>query len=74
MRMLRTHDVLLMLGGISRTTFWSLRKRGGFPAGRVISKNIMVWSEEEILAWIESRPCHDVGVGPVSMTQRGEHA
>jgi hypothetical protein len=28
----------------------------GFPLGRMLSPNIRAWTEEEIDAWIESRP------------------
>jgi hypothetical protein len=28
----------------------------GFPPGRLLSPNVRAWNEDQILAWLESRP------------------
>jgi hypothetical protein len=33
-----------------------LQELYGFPLGRMLSPNVRAWSEDEIDAWIESRP------------------
>jgi hypothetical protein len=33
-----------------------LVERDGFPAGRLLSPNIRAWTEDEVLAWLETRP------------------
>jgi predicted DNA-binding transcriptional regulator AlpA len=56
MRFLRFAD--LKAAGIVNS--WPMLKRrierDGFPLGRMLGPNTRVWSEEEVEAWIASRP------------------
>ena len=61
MRFLRTDEVERR-AGLSRTTIWRLERKGQFPARRRIGPNAVGWLEEEIDAWIESRPTVISGV------------
>lgn len=40
----------------SRMTLWRLIKEFNFPAGKLITPNARAWDEEEVNAWIASRP------------------
>ncbi len=56
MKLLRYPD--LVGKGIvrSRMTLKRLIDAHGFPPGKLISPNSRVWQEDEIAAWLESRP------------------
>ncbi len=41
--------------GLSRSTIWSLERRGEFPRHRRISANVVAWVEEEVADWIRGR-------------------
>lgn len=60
MQLLRTKQVTTMTG-LSRMTIYRLELAGQFPARRKLAKNSVAWLEDEIQAWIKSRPS-----GPVS--------
>lgn len=60
MQLLRTKQVTTMTG-LSRMTIYRLELAGQFPARRKLAKNSVAWLEDEIKAWIKSRPS-----GPVS--------
>ena len=57
---IRFHD--LYERGIAKS--WpqlkNLQDKYGFPKGRLIGGNTRAWSEEEIAAWLESRPTDSV--------------
>jgi predicted DNA-binding transcriptional regulator AlpA len=40
----------------SRMTLWRMIREHGFPAGLMITPNRRVWAEDEVDAWIASRP------------------
>jgi hypothetical protein len=40
----------------NRPQLKNLQMREGFPLGRWMSANSRVWTEEEVIDWIESRP------------------
>ena len=41
---------------LSRSTLWRLERKGKFPQRINISSNRVGWYEDEVGAWIESRP------------------
>jgi predicted DNA-binding transcriptional regulator AlpA len=56
-------DVLLewpavkpMIGNLSRTTVWALRRAGKFPQPVQISNSRVAWRRSEILVWMAARP------------------
>jgi predicted DNA-binding transcriptional regulator AlpA len=56
MRLLRYKDLHEMGIAGSRPTLDRNIKNLGFPPGRLLSPNVRVWTEEEVEAWIVSRP------------------
>jgi prophage regulatory protein len=55
MRLLRTKQVV-ELTGLSRMTIYRLEKSGAFPARRQLGSNSVAWLEEDVSAWVGSRP------------------
>jgi prophage regulatory protein len=55
MTILRTADVT-RLTGISRTTIWREERAGRFPSRIRLGANSVGWLEDEVRAWLESRP------------------
>jgi len=55
MKLLRLKDVIGATG-LSRVTIWRLEKAGAFPARRRLGTNSVAWLEDEVNAWIGSRP------------------
>lgn len=53
-RFFRIKDLISVLG-VSRTHLYSLRKNGNFPKGKILSSRITLWTEREILAWMENK-------------------
>ncbi len=53
-RMMRIKEVRLKVG-ISRSMIYALMARGEFPASVKYSERIVVWSEDELDAWIMGR-------------------
>jgi predicted DNA-binding transcriptional regulator AlpA len=51
---LRPSEIQKMLG-VSRTTFWSLRKSGAFPLAIKLSPGVEVWRRSDIIAWLAER-------------------
>jgi prophage regulatory protein len=60
MQLLRAKQVTAIMG-LSQMTIYRLELAGQFPARRKLAKNSVAWLEDEIKAWITSRPS-----GPVS--------
>lgn len=54
-RLLRIDEVRRRTG-LSRTSLWRKEKEGTFPSRVKIGANSVAWREEDIEAWIESRP------------------
>ena len=54
-RLLRLPEVTSVTG-LGRDTIYRLIREGKFPAQRRISDRASAWNEEDIRAWIESRP------------------
>lgn len=47
---------LCRLLSISRTTLWRRVRAGDFPAPRRLGPNVVGWLEDDVRAWLESRP------------------
>lgn len=60
-RMLRLPDVI-RITGLGRDSIYRLAAAGQFPKPRKISERASAWREDEIRAWIESRPTAQLGV------------
>jgi prophage regulatory protein len=56
MRLLRLAQVCEVTG-LSRMTIYRLEQRGEFPSRRRISANSVAWVDQDVLAWIDARPC-----------------
>lgn len=56
-KLLNSRDVV-RLTGLSRVTVWRLSRdpTQDFPASIQITENRVGWFEDEIVAWLESRP------------------
>lgn len=54
-RMLRLPRVI-ELTGLGRDSIYRLGNAGKFPRPRKLTEHASAWREDEILAWIESRP------------------
>jgi prophage regulatory protein len=54
-RLLRLPSVIA-LTGLGRDTIYKLIRAGAFPAQRRITARASAWREDEVIAWIESRP------------------
>ena len=54
-RILREPEVR-RLTGVSRITRWRWEREGQFPKRLQLSTNVVGWREDEVLAWINSRP------------------
>jgi len=51
---LRIDDILKDFG-ISRATFWRMRKQKAFPDGKKISERIKVWKRSDIENWFSAQ-------------------
>ena len=60
--LLREKDVLILLGGVARSTLRRWESVGLFPRRVVLSRSPdgragrIAWRRDEVLAWLESRP------------------
>ena len=59
---------VMRLTGLSRMTVYRVEKGGRFPKRRQIGKNSVRWLDEDIEAWMTSRPVAGAGVFGVSQT------
>jgi len=41
--------------GVSRTQFWRMRKREGFPPPYRLSAGVQRWRRSDLIAWLQSR-------------------
>ncbi len=48
-----------------------LQQLHGFPRGRMLSPNIRAWTEEEVEAWVASRPIENIR--PLQGAPRARH-
>lgn len=64
-RMLRLPAVM-QLTGLGRDSVYRLGAAGQFPLPRKISERASAWREDEIRAWIESRPAAKIGSQPAA--------
>ncbi len=55
MKLLRTKQVV-QVTGLSRMTIYRLEKSGAFPARRQLGLNSVAWLEQDVTAWVGSRP------------------
>lgn len=55
MRILRIDEVV-RLTGLSKAMIYALIKQGLFPRPVLLSKRAVGWIEEDLEAWIKSRP------------------
>jgi prophage regulatory protein len=56
-RLLRLPAVIAMTG-MGRDSIYRLAREGRFPKPRKLTERSSGWREDEILAWIESRPAY----------------
>jgi prophage regulatory protein len=54
-RMLRLEAVTSLIG-LQKSTLYKLEAEGRFPKRRKLTERSSAWREDEVLAWIESRP------------------
>ncbi len=54
-RLLRLREVRARTG-LSRSTIYRLAAEGRFPAPVKLTEHASAWREDELAAWIESRP------------------
>lgn len=54
-RLLRLREVRALVG-LSHDAIYRLAREGRFPQPRKLSDRASAWREDEIRAWIESRP------------------
>jgi prophage regulatory protein len=55
MRLLRLRDVIAITG-ISRMSIYRYERSGNFPRRRRVGSNTVAWLDEDIAAWMSSRP------------------
>ena len=55
LRILRLREVL-MITGLSRSSLYRMIAAGKFPTPVQIGLRAVGWREEEVRAWVESRP------------------
>ena len=55
MRLLRIQEVI-QLTGLSRMSIYRFEKRGEFPKRRQVGRNSVRWVDDDIKAWMSSRP------------------
>jgi predicted DNA-binding transcriptional regulator AlpA len=60
-KILRLPEVLDRTGYKSQSTLWRLEAAGKFPARIQVGPNSVGWDEEEVDAWLKSRPRAAVG-------------
>jgi len=53
--MLRLEAVTSLIG-LQKSTLYKLEAEGRFPKRRKLTERSSAWREDEVLAWIESRP------------------
>ena len=54
MKFIKIEDVLQMTS-LSRTTMYSLIRKGSFPKQIKLGNRISVWSEEKIISWMNDK-------------------
>jgi prophage regulatory protein len=62
-RILRRWDVIRQTG-MSESTLWRMVRAGNFPVPVQLSENSIGWYENEVLAWLASRPRVSFGGSP----------
>lgn len=55
-RIMKTPEVLHVVGDSSRTTLWRWEKAGKFPSRVQLGENSVGWRQSEVMKWLESRP------------------
>lgn len=58
-----TKDELVDKTHLSYTTLWKLTRAGDFPRGKQVGRQLL-WREDDVDAWLESRPDQIVGGDP----------
>ena len=53
--------------GLSYATIWNLMRRGEFPASHEVDDQV-AWYEDELLAWMKTRPVRQLNGGNASST------
>lgn len=63
-RFLRAKDIHRPAGilPISRSLFYLLISKGDFPKGRRIAPNVVLWAQEDVIAWVLERGDQFAGV------------
>ena len=55
-RLIRRDDVLMLLGGIDRSTLYAWIGDGEFPKPVRLAKRAVAWRASDIEAWLDARP------------------
>jgi prophage regulatory protein len=66
MKVLRLPEVIAATG-LSRMTVYRLEAREEFPKRRRLGRNSVGWLEEEVAAWIQSRPAATQACAPMRL-------
>ena len=61
---LLTRKQLLEIVPFSYPTIWELMRRGAFPKALRIGAQKVAWREDEVRAWIDSRPRQELKGDP----------
>lgn len=62
-RLLRLPAVKAMTG-LGRDSIYRLAREDRFPKPRKLTERSSAWREDEVLAWIESRPAYQPATSP----------
>jgi prophage regulatory protein len=62
-RLLRLRKVI-ELTGLGRDSIYRFGREGRFPKPRKLTERSSAWREDEVLAWIESRPAYQPAASP----------
>lgn len=61
-RLIRLKEVLRLVP-LCRTSIYKRMNDGTFPKARDLGGNVVAWSEQEVLDWIESLPMAEPATG-----------
>lgn len=67
-RLLRLPQVM-DLTGLSKPTIYRMIEAGDFPRQRKLSPRTVGWLEQEVLEWINGRPCSEAANSTVYLPQ-----
>jgi prophage regulatory protein len=70
LRLIGAHEILVLLGRVSRQRVHQLTSRGDFPAPVIELAQGKVWLADDVETWIRNHcvGAADLGLGPSSVT------